>query len=431
MENSGDKAPATQRQDWQVILWASFFAQVLSIMGFSASLPFIPLFLVKDLHVATVEEAGLWAGVMAASSSIIMAFVAPVWGALGDRFGRKSMVLRAMIGGCVLIALMAISNSVWMLLILRILQGTVTGTVPANIALVSSVSPKNRQGYALGVIQTAVFLGASIGPLVGGSLADLTDYRFSFVVTSVALGVAALVVALFVHENFTPVRRNPAVAKTSWAGGMKLALAQKEFMAVLIITTMIQFGSNVVAPVLALFIKTLNGTEEGAATLAGLELAVTGIASAASAVVGGNLSDRFGYRRVLVISAVAAALLYFPQAFVTNVWQLLILRGAMGLFFGGIMPAAGAIIAQLIPEERKGMAYGLSSSFSSIGFGLGPITGATIAAIINTRAVFIVTGFILLLTAFRVYVVLGARARAAVPEETVTGAEQIEIEQKR
>lgn len=310
-----------------------------------------------------------------------------------------------------MIALMAVSTEVWVLLVLRIVQGMLTGTVPANIALVSSVTPKERLGYALGLMHTAVFAGSSIGPLIGGTLADMVGYRLTFVITSVALGLAAVIVFFFVHEDFKPVRRDPEAAKLSFPARIRLAFAGKEFVAMLVILFLIQFGNQVVAPVLALFVKELNGSEEGAATLAGLELGVTGVASACSAAIAGQLSDRFGHRRVLVISAIMAALLYFPQGFVTNVWQLLVLRGVMGLFFGGVIPSANALIAQLIPGGRQGSAYGLVSSFSSLGFAAGPLSGAIVAAVINTRAVFILTGFVLLFTALWVYRVLSAQAR--------------------
>ena len=414
-----------KREQWEIVLYASFVAQTLSIMGFIASMPFIPLYLVKDLGIDNAADAGLWAGIMGAASAIVMAVLAPIWGALADRFGRKSMVLRAMIGGCILIALMAVSTNVWILLILRILQGALTGTVPANIALVAGVTPKKHAGYALGIMQTAVFMGASIGPLVGGTLADLTDYRFTFIITSAALGVAALIVLFLVNENFVPVMPDPNAPKITIRERVRIGLSQKTFIALLVVLALIQFGNSVVAPVLALFIQNLNGSAEGAATLAGLELGITGIASAFSAAIAGRLSDRYGHTKVLVISSIAAALLYFPQAAVSNVWELLILRFMMGLFFGGIIPSANALISQMIPEGRKGAAYGLVNSFGSIGFAVGPITGAVIAALINIRAVFVLTAVILLATAFWVRSVLN-KAVFPEPEAEVVSLPAIE-----
>lgn len=388
-------------EQWQLILYASFIAQIFSIMGFSASIPFIPLFIIKDLNVATPAEAGLWAGAMTAISFLTMAGLAPVWGMLADRYGRKSMVLRAMVAGCILTALMSVSGSVQLLALLRILQGGLTGTVPANVALVASVTPKERRGFALGLMQTAVFTGASIGPLLGGTLADLVDYRFSFVVTSLMLGIAALIVFLFVRE--APVFRNPTpsqVDKPALAARVRAFFGQKVFISMLVVLALVQFANNVINPVLALFIQDLNGTAKGASSLAGLELGITGITSACAAIVAGRLSDRYGHQRVLLLCSLGAALLYFPQAAVGNVWELLVLRGLMGLFFGGIIPSANAIIAEIIPEGRKGAAYGLVTSFTSLGSALGPLVGATVSLLAGIRMVFIVTGLALLFDAF-------------------------------
>lgn len=404
---------AKKHENWQLILYASFIAQMLSITGFSVSIPFIPLFLIKELHVATVGEAGLWSGAMAAVSSVTMGVLAPVWGSLADRYGRKSMVLRAMFGGCVIIALMSITGNVWVLFGLRVLQGAFTGTVPANIALVASVTPKERAGYALGIMQTAVFTGSSIGPLIGGTLADLTGYRMTFLITSFALGLAGVIVFFFVHEDFVPVKPDPNAQKLNIVQRYRLMFSQKTFAATLLILSLVQFANSVIVPVLALFIQVLNGNSDGAATLAGLELGITGIASACSAAFAGRLSDKYGHRRVLFISALGAAFLYFPQAIVTNVWELLILRGAMGLFFGGIIPSANALISQQIPEGRKGAAYGLVNGINSLGFAAGPVTGALIAAILSTRAVFVVTGAILLGAAFYIRRVLATPAQEA------------------
>jgi len=303
---------------------------------------------------------------------------------------------------------------------LRLLQGAFTGTVPANIALVASVTPKERAGYALGIMQTAVFTGSSIGPLVGGALADLFGYRPTFFITSLMLGLGGVIVLFFVHENFVPVKPDPNAPRLNIVQSYKLMFSQRTFVATLLILSLVQFANSVIVPVLALFIQVLNGSSDGAATLAGLELGITGIASACSAAFAGRLSDKYGHRRVLFISALAAACLYFPQAIVGNVWELLILRGFMGLFFGGIIPSANALISQQIPEGRKGAAYGLVNGINSIGFAAGPVSGALIAAILSTRAVFVVTGVILLGAAFYIRRVLARPSHEAEELEEIS-----------
>lgn len=413
---SGLAKSPKRRENWQIILYASFISQLLTMIGFSSSIPFVPLFLQKDLGVTDVAEAGLWAGVMVTSSFLSMAAFAPIWGAMADRHGRKAMVLRSILGGAVVVGLMAFTGNVWVLLLLRICQGILSGSVSAYVTLIASVTPKEKTGYALGLMQTSVFVGASIGPLVGGVLADLTDYRFTFIITSVILVFAALIVVFFVEEEFTPVPVEKNIQKLSFVERFKGAFFGKEFVALVVILALVQLASSIIAPVLALFIKVLNGGgEEGVSTLAGLELGITGVASAVSAVVCGRLSDKYGHRRILVVSALAAALLYFPQAAVGNVWELLILRGLMGLCFGGIVPAANALIADKVPEGKKGSAFGLVSGLSSLGSAGGPILGSVIAAVFTTRVVFVVTALTLLAAALWIKLVLPAPNTEAEP----------------
>jgi DHA1 family multidrug resistance protein-like MFS transporter len=407
----------TKMAQWEKNLYASWIAQLLAIIGFSASVPFIPLYLIKDLGIHDQAGAELWAGVMATTSGLAMAIFAPIWGVLSDRFGRKSMVLRAMLGGFVIIGLMPLFNNVWIILVLRIAQGVLTGTVPANVALIASTTPPRRLGFALGLMQTAVFTGSSVGPLIGGFCADITDYKVTFFITAILLLIAGLIVLFFVKEDFVPQPKvHTEGPKPSLAQRMRGQFSSRTFVAMLVVLTLVQFGGSVVAPVLALFIQQLNGSIDGAATLAGLELAVTGIAAAASSVVAGNLADRFGRKQVLIISSLAVGILYAPQAAVTTFWQLLILRGLMGIFVGGIMPAANAIIAELIPEGRKGTAYGLVSAASSMGFAVGPITGSIIAAALDIRGIFLLTSATLLLAAFWTWWAVDKYEPTSIPE---------------
>lgn len=414
---SGEDNQPKGREHWQTILYASFAAQLITMIGFSSSIPFVPLFIQKDLNITDPGEAGLWSGLMVTLSFLSMAAFSPIWGSMADKHGRKPMVLRSILGGAVVVGLMAFTPSVWILLVLRVFQGVLTGTVSANIALVSSCTPKEKMGYALGLMQTSVFVGASIGPLIGGVLADLTDYRITFLITSFMLVIASLIVVFLVHEKFLPVAPEPERLKLTLTQRFKAMISQKEFMALVIILALVQFASNIITPVLALFIKVLNGGGgEGVSTLAGLELGITGVASAFSAIFAGRMSDKYGHRIVLLIASLGASLLYIPQAFVGNVWELLILRALMGLCFGGIVPAANALIASKIPEGRKGAAFGVVSSLSSLGSASGPLVGSLIAALVSTRAVFLLTGLTLLVAVFWIKAVLPRTNAAGEPE---------------
>jgi MFS transporter, DHA1 family, multidrug resistance protein len=376
------------REPWQRNLAAVWIAQMVSGMAFSFILPFIPLY-IQTLGVQGTTEAAQWAGLIGAAAAVSMTVVQPIWGNLADRYGRRPMVLRSTFGGCVVIGLMGFATSPEQLLVLRFLQGTITGVVAAATALVATTTPKARLGFTLGMMQVALFVGNSVGPLVGGYISDTFGYRAAFFAASAFLLVAGLIVVAFVRERFvrpTKEQQGPGII-----AGSRALLASQAFAVLVGVVFMIQLAGVIVSPVLTLFIADLSG-RENAATSAGLVLAATGVVSAGSAVFFGRLSDRVGHLPILLVCLLGAAVSYFPQALVSTTWQLLALRMALGLFLGGLMPSANALVAARVPPERRGSAFGLTAMAGSFANGVGPLAGAAIATGLGIREVFVVTG---------------------------------------
>ena len=375
------------RDSWQRNLAAIWIAQMVSGMAFSFVLPFIPLY-IQTLGVEGTTEAIQWAGLISAATALSMTVVQPIWGTLADRYGRKPMVLRSTFGGFVVVGLMGFATSPEQLLALRFIQGTITGVVAAATALVATMTPKARLGFTLGMMQVALFVGTSVGPLVGGYIADTVGYRASFFAASAFLFAAGVIVVAFVREDFVPPTKDnkgPGVI-----AGSRALLALQGFAVLLGVVFLIQLSGVIVGPVLTLFIAELSG-RENAATAAGIILAATGVTSAVSAVVLGRLSDRVGHVRILLVCLLGAAATYFPQSLVVSAWQLLVLRMLLGLFIGGLMPSANALVAARVPAERRGSAYGLTAMAGSFANGVGPLAGAAIATHFGIRAVFVAT----------------------------------------
>lgn len=375
-------------ESWQRNLAALWIAQTLSMVAFSFVFPFIPLY-IQTLGVSSVDQAAQWAGAIAASAAVSMAVAQPIWGNLADRLGRKPMVVRSMVGGTAIVTLMGLATSPEQLLALRLIQGAVTGTVAACNALAASSTPRRRLGFALGMMQVALFTGTSIGPLAGGLVSDLCGYRAAFYTAGILMLVGALIVIAFVHEDFRrPEQDTPQPGV--WAESRAL-LAMTIFPVLLGVIFLIQFGNTIVAPILSLFIADLAGGAN-AATYAGIVLGATGAASAASALALGRLSDRVGSDRILPVCLVGATLSYFPQSLVDNVWQLLVLRMLLGIFLGGMMPSANALLATLVPRERRGAAFGLAAAANALANAAGPISGAAVSTQWGMRSVFLATG---------------------------------------
>jgi DHA1 family multidrug resistance protein-like MFS transporter len=403
-------------QTWQRNLYTLWLAELVALAGFTVVLPFLPYY-VQELGVTELEQVEFWSGLLSASKAIAMAVFSPIWGSVADRYGRKLMVERAMFSGAVLMGAMGFARNVQQLIVLMTLQGCLTGTIPAATTLVASSVPRQRSGYALGLLQMAVYSGASAGPLLGGLVADFFGYQAAFMVTGALLLLAGIMVAILVHEEFESPRREAEARRGDFWLGVKAVLRSRELLVVLGIELMIRLGTKIVGPMLPLFVQTLVPDEARVASLVGLITGLGAATSALGAILLGRASDRFGCRTVLLACALGMAVVYIPQFFVTMPVQLLILQAAAGAAMGGGLAAMGALLARLSPEGRQGAVYGLDSSAVSAANGLGPMIGAAVAMGLGLRAPFLFSVGVYGLAALMVMVVVSDRQpeRATLP----------------
>jgi MFS transporter, DHA1 family, multidrug resistance protein len=344
----------------------------------------------------------------------VMATVAPIWGALADRHGRKAMVVRALFGGGAVVAMMSLARTPLQLLALRTVQGAFSGTVSATRTLVASVVPAAELGFALGTMQTAAFIGTSIGPLLGGLIADRFGYAIAFGFTGALLAASGLAVLVLVREDFTPPAPHAAGASGGVRGVLRLILDVPGLAALIGTLFFVQAGMNAIGPILPLFVQSLLPPDAtSVASLSGLILGATAVTSAVAAGVAGKLGDRVGHERLLAICAVGGGLLYFPQALVTTPLQLLLLRAGLGIFTGGLFPGVMATIALRSPASRRGVIFGVTATATALGNAAGPLVSAWVAGAFGLRAAFLVTATAL--TAAGVWVAFALAPRGKKP----------------
>ncbi len=388
-----DEAHPRSAISWRRNLYALWIAQTLTIIGFSLRAPFLP-FYIKDLGAESFASQALWAGVINAGGAAVMAVSAPLWGIVADRFGRKPMVVRAMLAGSLTIGLMSLATSPWHLLILRFVEGGFTGTVTASTTLVAATTPRERMGFGLGMMQMAVFSGASVGPLFGGILADQIGYRPTFIVAGSMLFIGGLIVLSQVREEFT----RPARGSVDEQSGRRLRalLLSSAMLAMVAVMLALRVASSAIQPIMPLYVEQLARSTATVATLSGLTLGIAGLTSAVASISLGRLADRIGQRPVLVACALGVGLLYLPQAFAGSVTQLIVLQGLFGIAAGGVMPTANAIVAHLTPAERRGAVFGFTAAATSLGGFIGPLGGSSLAASVDIRYVFLASGLLML-----------------------------------
>ena len=372
-------------RNWKRNLTVVWIAELLAIMGFSSTAPIYAYF----IQYLGVDDALIarWSGAVIAISSISMGLLGPVWGALGDRHGRKAMVMRAMFGGAVIIGLQGFSQNVWQFAVLRLVQGALTGTVTAATALVASNTPRERLGETLGKLQLAIFLGQAVGPTTGGFVADTLGYRATFWLTAAYLIAAGGLILFLVREQFVPSA--DALRGSLWTRmrqDVGSIFAGSLLGLVLGLRFALRVGLNITSPTIPLIVQDLMPGSTLLGSASGLLSTVSGISSALAAPIVGRWADRGNSRSLLMGSAMLSAVALIAQA-VAPVYPLLVVaQFFLGLGIGGTLSVISAYIGRMAPEGRAGTAFGLDAMAVSLSGAVGPPVGGWLSDTISRRS---------------------------------------------
>ncbi|PRZ17321.1 DHA1 family multidrug resistance protein-like MFS transporter [Laceyella sediminis] len=381
-------------EQWKRNLYILMFSQFLVLGAMSMVIPFLPLYL-KEMGTKP-SDINFWAGIIFGANFLSAFIVAPIWGRLADRHGRKIMILRSGFGMAIVIFLTGLATSPWQLLILRLLNGTISGFIPASISLVATNTPKEKAGYALGMLSSGAVAGSIMGPFVGGMLAEVIGYSEIFFWTSACLMTASFIVLFAVKEEFVPVKQEKRVS--FWSEG-SMILHQRPLVIMFTVAILLQFATLGPGPQMSLFVTELGVPGGYVAFFAGLVISITSFSNMIFAPILGKLGDRYGSEKVLFGCLIAAALFFIPHVFVHSVWQLLICRFLLGLCLGGLMPSVSTLIRKFAPAGKESTVFGYLTSANCIGNMLGPATYGVLSGLIGIRGIFLITSVILLVAA--------------------------------
>ena len=362
--------------DWRRNLAALWFAEFMAIFGFSFAFPFLSIFISHDLGVHSSRELALWTAAGGSVTGLSMAIASPIWGLLGDRLGRKPMLVRSMVGGAITVGLMAFVQNPEQLVILRFLQGATSGTVAAATALVAVETPRNRVGWSLGVVTSAVALGSAVGPVLGGFAADAFGLRNVFLGGGILLLISTIPVFLVVRES--PLRRRDSTRLGT------LALIKQRPGAVRALAALI--GAQGLVSVansgtqILVVLRLLEMLSSGVAAVTGVAFGLAGVATSAAAVFYTFVTRRLGYVRTC---ALAAVLMSVAIALIGVAPWVSVVVGAValtGLFGGVIVPATASMIGLETPTEAQSTVFGINASSVALGFCFGPLIAGGVAA---------------------------------------------------
>jgi DHA1 family multidrug resistance protein-like MFS transporter len=394
-------------ETWEKNLYAVWLAQFLALAGANLVFPFIPFF-IHDLGDYSAEEAALWTGVSSGATGVMLFVSSPLWGSLADRFGRKMMLQRAYAGAMITITLQALVQNVWQLVALRALQGAFVGTIPAATALVAAATPQRRLAYALGLVQMAVFTSQTVGPVIGGLMAEAVGFRTTFALGGIMYVISFVLCWVFVKEDFH--RPEAGEVRPSYVENLRIVMRTPAMLWLITVMFLVSSAATFVRPVLPLVVEGFTST--GVETKSGLVFAAVALTSAVAALVAGRFAERTGYRNALAVATLGAGVAYIPVAAADSLPPLMILMALVGIFSGAMIPMVNALIGANAPAGRHGSAFGLVGSAQALSFAVAPLLGGITAQQFGIHAGFPIIGGVLVAVSGLVWLTVREPARA-------------------
>lgn len=378
---------------WRRNLAVCVFGSFTTLVSLSMLLPFLPIY-VQQLGVQSQSAVIQWSGIAFGATFLGTALTAPVWGRLADRYGRKPMLIRAAVGMAVVMSLIGIAHNVHQLVGLRLLAGLVGGYASASTVMVGTQAPKERAGWALGVLSTGALAGNLIGPLVGGFLPGWLGIRGTFFAGGAMIAVAALLTIFVVKEDFDPTTHSrPRAAEHAAAGPQRKRYPV--IIALLVTAMMVLLANMSIEPVITVYVASLGVPSLHLTRVAGIVMACSAFGSMLTAARLGALADRVGSWNVIVACLILTGLVMIPQAFVHAWWQLAGLRALMGMTLAGLLPSIAKLARHAVQEHKTGQMLGYLQSAQFMGQVIGPLIGGVIAVHLGLHSVFFVTGTLL------------------------------------
>ncbi|MBT2758673.1 MFS transporter [Mesobacillus foraminis] len=373
------------------IMW---FANFFVAGSMTMIMPFLSLY-IETFGQFSDEYVKHWSGMTFGITFVTAFLFSPVIGRMGDRHGRKKILIFMAIGMGLAMLMLGFAESVGELFILRLMMGFFSGFIPVSQAFISTQTSKEVAGRVLGTLQTGSITGSLIGPMIGGILADSYGYAATFQSTAAFIFLSAILV-LTVKEYRVDISKHSKTnysSKEVWRHIVKNPI----LLNILLISVLVQIANFSIQPILSLYVGELNGMQN-IAFYSGIAFSAAGLGNLMMARKWGEFADKIGYVRILVALLILSAIFYIPGAFVSNIWQLIVIRFALGITLGGIIPVRIAYIRHKAPVAMQGEVLGYNTSLRFLGNIIGPVLGGFVSGWFGFSSVFFITSFLLLVS---------------------------------
>ena len=395
--------------NWKANLFFVWVAEICSRAGFSMAIPFIPFYM-RDRYMLSDGDVKNGVMLFGLAGSLALFFSFPLWGMVGDRMGRRLMLLRAMFCSGILYASFMFAPAVGILILLRFITGFFSGTVSPAQALVVTTTPENKHGFALGMLSSSVWGGNVLGLVLGGlvvkygsysgfwqkafrfanfdpngTVVRMWSYNMAFGLTMILFLVAGFIVLFFVRENFVPPPPKPKAEKkdggsSAWAfAGFGCAV-----YAILGMFLWMSFANRCDEHYLSLVVEVVSKLKgKAVADMVGAIGSAAAVGTVLAAVTIGFFSDRVSPRRIVIPIAIIGSTAMICQACAVNGWMLGIARFCTFLSIGGLEPTVLGLLSRESPKEKRGTIFGCVASLRITGLMMGTFTGWLVMKLVD------------------------------------------------
>lgn len=380
---------------WRRNLVILCIAQFIALIGMSGVFPFLPLY-VRDLGVSNPDEAKFWSGMVFAGVYISAVIMIPIWGSLGDKYGRKFMTVRAIFGLALSVVLMAFAQNVYQLFFLRVLQGTMSGMIASSLSFVSANTPENKSGYAIGWLQSSIAAGQVFGPFFGGLMADFVGIRYVFLVVGLLCTLAAILVMVSLQEKEFVPRKDK---KYGIVWNLKFIFKDKVFFKLMTLIVLVQMGVQFTIPIFTYFVEEKGAPDDLLATVTGVLFGVIAIFNIIFSPKWGRRNDAKIWQKTLKISAIISALMYLLHIFVPNFYYLIPIRAVIGIFYAALIPTLYSALSKRTIAQQKGGIMGLASGANLLGSLISFLFAGVVSSLFGMEMNFIISFVMLTIVA--------------------------------
>ena len=330
---------AQNSANWKMTLVILTTASVLMSLSYTMLIPFLPMYLLEELHVAQ-EDVNLWSGLVFSVSFLISGVMAPIWGALADKRSKKMMAVRAAALLAISYGLGGIVQNEWQLLAMRAFQGFAAGLWPACLAILSSSVP--------------------------------------------------------IFKIKEPQKRRQPQSGTNSPRQKTNLLRIPVVQRMLITAGVVQMTILFQQPIMPLYVAELQGSMDRIVLVTGILFSAVGLSGVFASPVWGIAGQKWGYRPVLYSALLGTTIFGVIQAIPNDLWQFGFWRFIGGLAFAGIFPAINAVLTNSTEPEDRGRIFGLSYAAQQIGSVIGPIAGGALGMWLGLKFVIFFSGILLL-----------------------------------